>query len=70
MVTINKEGKMALSPNEIDRLKLYTVGETARFLEVSEQTVRKYLRDGLLSGKKIGRRWHVKGQSIKKFIEK
>ncbi len=61
---------MALSPNEIDRHKLYTVEETARFLEVSDQTVRKYLRNGLLSGKKIGRRWHVKGQSIKKFIEK
>ncbi|MBN2363062.1 helix-turn-helix domain-containing protein, partial [candidate division WOR-3 bacterium] len=47
----------------------YTVEEVAVFLDISEQTVRKHLRVNLLKGKKIGRRWHIKGAVIRKFIE-
>lgn len=60
---------MPLSPKDIDSNKLYTVEETARFLNVSAQTVRKHLRERSLVGKKIGRRWHIRGSKIKKFIE-
>ncbi|MEW6684785.1 MAG: helix-turn-helix domain-containing protein [Candidatus Edwardsbacteria bacterium] len=59
---------MPLSPREIDSNKLYTVNETSRILAVTEQTVRKHLREKKLSGKKIGRRWHIKGTEIQKFI--
>lgn len=59
---------MALSPKEIDSGKLYTVLESARILSVTEQTVRKLLRERRLSGKKIGRRWHIKGSELKHLI--
>jgi excisionase family DNA binding protein len=60
---------MSLSPKEIDPNKLYTVEETASFLSLSEQTVRKHLREKKFTGKKIGRRWHIRGSTIRKFIE-
>ncbi len=60
---------MPLAPKEIDPSKLYTVEETAAFLSVSEQTVRKHLRDTKLTGRKIGRRWHIRGSMIRRFIE-
>jgi len=60
---------MPLSPRDIDPNKLYTVEETATILNLSEQTVLKHLRQRTLVGKKIGRRWHIKGSKIKKFIE-
>lgn len=60
---------MALAPREIDSNKLYTVEETAAILSLSEQTVRKHLRDRKLTGRKIGRRWHIRGSMIRRFIE-
>jgi excisionase family DNA binding protein len=59
---------MPVSPKEIDSAKLYTVTETARLLAITEQTVRKHLSERLMNGKKMGRRWLVKGTEIQKFI--
>lgn len=59
---------MPVSPKEIDSGKLYTVSETAKILAVTDQTVRKHLGEKNLPGKKIGRRWLVKGSEIQKFI--
>lgn len=60
---------MAVSPKQIDETKLYSVTEVSEILNVTEQTVRKHLRDLLLKGKKIGKRWYIEGKEIKKFIE-
>lgn len=59
---------MALAPKEISPGKLYSVDETARILEVCSETVRKHLRERKIRGKKIGRRWLIKGKDIRKFI--
>jgi excisionase family DNA binding protein len=58
-----------LSPKDVDMNKLYTVNETARLLDVSEQTIRKHLREKRLTGRKIGRRWLIRGSMIRKFME-
>lgn len=44
----------------------YTLEETAKLLGVKEQTVSNYLRNGELSGKKMGprKKWHVQGKDI------
>lgn len=49
---------------------LYTTEQTAERLMVSEQTVRMWLRDGLLRGTKIGRGriWRVKEEDIQTFL--
>ncbi|MDY6788295.1 MAG: helix-turn-helix domain-containing protein [candidate division WOR-3 bacterium] len=61
---------MAISIDRIDSNKFYNVEEVSKILNVSTQTVRRHLREESLTGKKIGRRWHIKGLEIKKFIEK
>ena len=59
---------MPVSPKEIDSGKLYTVSETAKILAVTDQTVRKHLGVKNLPGKKIGRRWLVKGSEIRNLL--
>jgi len=59
---------MALAPRQISPGKLYSVDETARILEVCSGTVRKHLRETTIKGKKIGRRWFIKGAEIRRFI--
>ncbi|KPJ53844.1 hypothetical protein AMJ39_02835 [candidate division TA06 bacterium DG_24] len=59
---------MPLAPESIDPRKLYTVFETAEILQLSEQTVRKHLRDAKLRGRKIGKRWHIRGAEIRRYI--
>ncbi|MBI5416597.1 helix-turn-helix domain-containing protein [Candidatus Poribacteria bacterium] len=52
--------------NQIVNDEYFTVKQTASFLNVTEQTVSKYLRDGILKGEKKGpkKKWHIKGEEI------
>ena len=59
---------MPLSPKDIDASKLYTVLECGQLLTVTEQTVRKLLREKRLTGKKIGRRWLIRGSELRRLI--
>ncbi len=59
---------MPLSPKDIDAVKLYTVLECAQIFGVTEQTVSKLLREKRLVGKKIGRRWHIRGSELRRLI--
>jgi excisionase family DNA binding protein len=47
---------------------LYSVAETCRVLGLTEQTVRKHLAQRRMAGKKVGRRWMLRGSEIQKFI--
>ena len=49
--------------------KYYTVQEARDILKVADATVRKYLMDGSLKGKKIGRRWRIPEGAIKAFLD-
>lgn len=53
----------------IDPNRYYSLKEAAELLEVTEATVAKYLREGLLEGKKVGpkQKWHALGRSIIKL---
>jgi len=59
---------MPISTKEIDSAKLYSVAETCRVLGLTEQTVRKHLAQRRMAGKKVGRRWMLRGSEIQKFI--
>lgn len=52
---------------QIDGRKIYTVDESTKILNVSYQTVRTYIKTGLLKAQKIGRRWYIPEDSIKKL---
>lgn len=48
---------------------LLTVEETARILHVGIATVRRYIREGLLPGAKIGRRYVVRPSDVERLLE-
>lgn len=52
---------------ELDK-PLYTVAEAAKFLAVSEETVRRMIADGELSGVKVRGSWRIKRESLEKYL--
>ena len=57
------------NPLEIRGVKLYTVKDIAKAMEVEEQTVRRYIKRGFLQSKKIGRNIFITEAQLKEFIE-
>lgn len=53
---------------EIAGIKVYTVKETAELLQVTAQTVRKYIKAKKLIGQRIGRPYYISEQSIQNFL--
>ncbi len=60
---------MAISLKKIDPNKFYTIEEISNFLDLSSQTIRKFLRCRRIKGKKIGRRWHILGKTVIDFVK-
>ena len=60
---------MSISLKKIDSNKFYTIEEISNFLDLSSQTIRKFLREKRMKGKKIGRRWHILGKNIINFVK-
>ncbi len=60
---------MKNKPLEIGGVKLYTVKDIAKAMEVEEQTVRRYIKRGYLQSRKIGRNIFITEQQLRDFIE-
>ena len=56
-------------PKEIEGIVIYNLEELRDILEVSVITLGKYIRSGKLKGRKIGRRWYVSRDNLKRFLE-
>lgn len=54
---------------QVGDMKLYAVEEVAEMLSVGEPTIRRYLREGRLKGKKLAKRWYVSEESIKEYFQ-
>lgn len=52
----------------IEGIKFYTVPETAEALNVTPQTVRSYIKQGKLKGKRIGRPILITENNLKEFL--
>lgn len=55
-------------PKKLGDLTLYDVPELAELLDVQEKTVRAYLRDGRLKGRKLAKKWYVSLDSLKDYF--
>jgi excisionase family DNA binding protein len=53
---------------QLGDMKLYDVEELAKLLSVGLPTIRKYLREGKLKGKKMAKRWYVSEDSLKDYF--
>ena len=50
--------------------KLLTVEDVASILQVTEETVKRFLRKEEMKGHKIGRLWRVKEEDLESFIKR
>ena len=53
---------------ELENLKVYTLTEIEPILGVSHRTLLTYIKDGRLKGVKIGGKWKVSGENLRKFV--
>jgi len=49
--------------------KLYTPEQVAEHLQVSQKTIRAYLRSRKLKGVKLGKEWRIKQSALKDFVD-
>ncbi|MEX0944400.1 MAG: helix-turn-helix domain-containing protein [Balneolaceae bacterium] len=53
---------------KIGSLTLYTVDDLHELLGISKMTLRAYLRDGRLKGRKLGVQWYVSEEAIRDYF--
>lgn len=49
--------------------KFYTVDQIASMLDMHPKTIRKFIREGKLRAKKVGKQWRVTGNDLSIFTE-
>ena len=54
---------------KIGEMELYDVQELSRLLGVQEKTIRKYLKEGKLQGRKMARKWYVTADSLRAYFQ-
>ena len=54
--------------SELEELKVYSLTEIEPILGVTHRTLLTYIKDGRLKGVKIGGKWKVSGENLRKFI--
>lgn len=54
--------------DEIKANAIYTTGEARDFLKVSESTIKRLLKSGILRANKVGRQYRILGKEILKLI--
>ncbi len=55
-------------PDEIKANAIYTTDEARDFLRVSESTIKRLLKNGILRANKVGRQYRILGKEILKLI--
>ena len=53
---------------EIGGLKLYNLKELSNLMGLSLTSLRTYLREGKLKGRKFGREWYVTEENLKDYF--
>lgn len=56
-------------PKKIGELTLYSVDDLHEMLGISKMTIRAYLREGRLKGRKLGVSWFVTESAIRDYFE-
>jgi len=56
-------------PKKIGNLTLYSVDDLHEMLGVSKLTLRSYLREGRLKGRKLGVSWYVTEEALHRYFD-
>lgn len=57
-----------LNAKKLESITLYTLTEIEPILGVTHRTLLSYIKDGRLKGVKVGGKWKVSEENLKKFI--
>lgn len=49
--------------------ELYTINELADFLRVSTRTIRRYIKEGKITGFKVGQAWRFSDDEVARYIQ-
>jgi len=56
-------------PKKIGELTLYSVDDLHELLDISKMTLRTYLREGRIRGRKLGVSWYVTEEAIREYFD-
>lgn len=56
-------------PKQIGELTLYSVDDLHEMLDISKMTLRSYLREGRIRGRKLGVSWYVTEEAIREYFD-
>ncbi len=56
-------------PVRLEGMTLYTVKDIELLLGIGNSTVRRYISDGRLKGRKMARRWYVPAESLLEYFQ-
>jgi excisionase family DNA binding protein len=60
--------RQELNAKKLENISLYTLTEIEPILGVTHRTLLTYIKEGKLKGVKIGGKWRVTEENLKKFI--
>lgn len=49
-------------------MKMYTLRDLAKILNLTERTMHNYIKSGKLKGQKIGGKWQISETNLTKFL--
>lgn len=55
-------------PKQVGNLTLYSVDDLHQQLGLSKMTIRAYLRDGKIRGRKLGVKWYVTEEALREYF--
>jgi len=53
---------------EIGDIKAYDVQEIAKMFDMTPQSIRRFIREGRMKGRKVGTRWYVTEEAIRDYL--
>jgi len=53
---------------KIGDIKAYDVQELAKLFDMTPQSIRKFIREGRIKGRKVGTRWYVTEEAIRDYL--
>jgi len=52
-----------------DGVKYFDVSDISESMKVTAYSVRRWIRDGKLQARKVGRKYYVSGEALRQYIE-
>ena len=63
-----KEKKLSMNENQSDNLQCYTLAEASEKLQVSVNTIRRFIIEGKIRGFKSGHGWRISRAALNDYI--